>query len=88
MAHPVNPGILASSLFVILLIPSLVQGAIIADANADFAPNVSNPNLVNPNGVWSYGYAPSLGGVFVPFNEYYTAGFGFGWRTNACFPYL
>ena len=56
---------------------STVQGQLIHDANADFVPNVSNPN-----GVWSYGYTTVLGGSFVQHLEYATSSNGFAWLTN------
>jgi hypothetical protein len=45
-------------LLVLLGLPASGRADIIYDAAADFSP------ISNPNGVWSYGWSPTLGGTF------------------------
>jgi hypothetical protein len=60
-----------------VLVTSAARAAFVYDANADFVPN-----LPNPNGVWTYGYTPTLGGAFVPLAQYSTSSIAFFWETN------
>jgi hypothetical protein len=52
------------------------RAATVYDANADYVPNVPNPN-----GVWTYGYTTTLGGAFVTHSQYVTSPNFFDWVT-------
>jgi hypothetical protein len=64
-------------LFLLSAVIGPATSALGYDANADFVANSPNPN-----GVWRYGYTTTLGGAFIPFNEYVSNAAGYGWRTN------
>src|SRR4051812_8812575 len=72
--------ITASIALLIVVAGSVAQGAIY-DATVDFTPGV-----MNPNGVWSYGYSLSTtpsttpDGTFIPAAFYGSDGDAFGWQ--------
>lgn len=72
-----------------VLMPSSVEATLVADAAAEFPPNVPNPNPGNPFGTWSYGFKapPTTAGAhptgnLTLFNEYTSSANGYGWRPS------